>query len=152
MPSQDHTLLVRQYINDVWNAGQSALPFFAPHYKRYVAATAAALTAEEQSQRITAFRTAFPDLQLTIDDLVAEGDRVMFRATLRGTHQGVFRGIPSTGKQVTVTVLDVVRVDQGLFTEHWGGPDLLDLLQQLGAAVTVRPTNSDQPDGLKLTD
>ena len=70
-----------------------------------------------------------------IEDLVAEGDRVTFLATLRGTHQGLFpflQGIAPTGKRITISVLDVVRVERQKFAEQWGGPDLFDLFQQLG--------------------
>lgn len=56
---------------------------------------------------------------------------------MRGTHRGTFRGIPPTGKQVRVRLLDMVRVEDGKFVEQWGGPDLLDLLQQLGAVVSL---------------
>lgn len=140
MSTEKHKALVRRYIDEAWNGGQPAAPFFAPHYKRYVTATAVPLTGAEQEQRIKGFQSAFPNLYFTIDDLFAEGDRVVFRVTMRGTHQGIFRNIAPTGKQVTIAVLDVVRIEAGLFTEHWGGPDLFDLLQQLGAVVSI-PTN-----------
>lgn len=133
-------LLVRRYIDEVWNGRQPAIPFFAPHYQRYLTAPAPALTGVEQQQRITAFHHAFPDLHFTIDDLLAEDDRVVFRATMRGTHRGAFRGIAPTGKQITVRVIDVVRIEQGMFAEQWGGPDLLDLLEQLGAVVSADRT------------
>ncbi len=137
MSIDDHKALVRRYIDEVWNGSQPAAPFFAPHYKRYVTATAVSLTGAEQNQRIIIFHSAFPDLHFTIDDLFAEDDRVVFRVTMRGTHQGRFGTIAATGKQVTVTVLDVVRIEQGVFAEHWGGPDLFDLLQQLGAVGSI---------------
>ena len=146
MSADNHKALVQRYINEVWNNGQSATPFFAPHYKRYVTATAVPLTGAEQQQRILSFQRAFPDLHFTIDDLLADGDRVVFRATMRGTHLGMFGTLAPTGKQITVTVLDVVRLEHGLFTEHWGGPDLFDLLQQLGAVVSVRTTEQADVD------
>lgn len=62
---------------------------------------------------------------------------MVFRVTMRGTHQGMFGSIAPTGKQVTITVLDVVRIEHGVFAEQWGGPDLFDLLQQLGAVVSI---------------
>ena len=144
MSIEEHKALVRRYIEVVWNKKNSAAldGLLAPNYRRYVSATATPLTREGQRQRVTGFQTAFPDLHFTIEDLFAEGDRVVFRATLRGTHQGVFpflQGIPPTGKQVMVSVLDVVRVEDGKFAEHWGGPDGLDLLQQLGSAISVSP-------------
>ena len=67
----------------------------------------------------------------------AEGDRIAFRSTMRGTHRGEFLGIPPTGIQVTVGLLDVIRIENGKFVEQWGGPDLLDLVQQLGAEISV---------------
>jgi predicted ester cyclase len=139
MLAEENKALVRRYIEVVWNQRNIAIldELFAPNYQRYISATAAPLSSKGQRQRITGFHTAFPNLHFTIENLFAEGDRVTFRATLRGTHQGPFPGLQGrapTGKQVTISVLDVVRVEGGKFVEHWGGPDLLDLLQQLGAA------------------
>ena len=132
MSTSENKALVRRYIDDVWHGGQPVTAFFAPHYRRYLAPSLPPLTGAEQGARITGFRAAFPDLRFTMEDMVAEGDRVAFRATLRGTHQGPFRGLAPTGRTVAIAVLDVVRVEEGRFTEHWGGPDLLDTLRQLG--------------------
>lgn len=132
MSIPDNKALVQRYIDEAWHAGQPVTPFFAPGYRRHLAPSLPPLTGAEQEARITSFRAAFPDLRFTIEDVVAEGDRVAFRATLRGTHQGPFRGIAPTGRAVAIAVLDVVRIDGGLITDHWGGPDLLDALRQLG--------------------
>ena len=80
---------------------------------------------------------AFPDLHLTIEDLIADGDLVVARMTLHGTHQGSFQGLAPTNKHVSVFAVDVVRIQDGRFREHWGGPDMLPLLQQLGATVST---------------
>jgi predicted ester cyclase len=77
-------------------------------------------------------RAAFPDIHETIEDTLAEGDRVVTRSTWRGTHQGAFLGIAPTGKQVSVTGIDISRVASGKFVEHWQAADNLGLLQQLG--------------------
>lgn len=139
MSAEDNKALVRRYLEEVWHQGNIGAVdgFLAPHYQRYLSPTAAPLTLDGQQQRLTGFRAAFPDIQLTIEDMFAAGDRVAFRSTMRGTHQGVFQGIAPTGKQVTVSLIDVVRVEHGKLVEHWGGPDLWDLLQQLGAVVSV---------------
>ena len=76
---------------------------------------------------------AFPDLVITIEDMIAEGNSVAGRVTLRGTHQGDFQGIPPTGKQVAFTSIEVFRVGDGKITERWGEVDTLGMLQQLGA-------------------
>jgi steroid delta-isomerase-like uncharacterized protein len=77
-------------------------------------------------------RAAFPDGQFTIDQMIIEGDTVALRATWRGTQTGAFQGIPPTGKAVTIPAQDMHRVVDGKLVEHWGGPNQLSLLQQLG--------------------
>jgi predicted ester cyclase len=77
--------------------------------------------------------TAFPDLHIQIDDLVAENDKVVGRVTARGTHQGEFMGIAPTGKPVSFNAIDVVRIAGGKIVERWSQVDNLGLLQQLGA-------------------
>ena len=132
MSIAENKALVERYIDEVWHAGKPVTPFFAASYRRYLAPSLPPLTGAEQGARIAGFRAAFPDLRFTIEDMVAEGDRVVFRATLRGTHQGPFRGVAPTNRAVAIGVLDVVRVEAGVIAEHWGGPDLLDALRQLG--------------------
>lgn len=126
--------LVRRYIDEVWNERGEAAPFFAPHYRRHLTASSPALSALEQQQRIQDFRMAFPNLHFTIEDLFAENNRVVFRATMRVWHCGVLRGIAPSGKQVAVTELDIVHIEASVFVEQWGERDLFDLLGQLGFA------------------
>jgi predicted ester cyclase len=134
MSTEENKSLARYYVEQVLNEGNlNALDnLVSPNYKRHISPTAPSLTLEAQKQRLAGLRAAFPDVYVTIDDLIAEGDRVAFCMTLRGTHQGQFQGIAPTGKPVTVFAFDVVRIENGKFIEHWGGPDLLNLLQQLG--------------------
>jgi predicted ester cyclase len=86
-------------------------------------------------------RSAFPDAQETIEDLIAEGDKVMLYATLRGTHRGAFLGIAPTGRAVAWKVVVIGRVADGKFAEIWQVHDQLGLLQQLGATITL-PTQT----------
>jgi predicted ester cyclase len=81
---------------------------------------------------VGAFHAAFPDGHLTIDQMIAEGDTVATRLTFHGTHTHEFMGIAATGKKVTVPALDMARFEGGKLVEHWGGPDQMSLLQQLG--------------------
>jgi len=76
--------------------------------------------------------TSFPDSKTTIEDLVAEGDRVMVRATTSGTHKGPFAGAPPTGKSFKVTTMSVFRIANGKIVEHWGVVDGTGVMQQLG--------------------
>ena len=78
-------------------------------------------------------RSAFPDFKATIEDVIAEGDKVFMRMTWSGTQAGEFMGIPSSGKQFTVGVFDVMRIEGGKLVEHWGMTDNMGMMQQLGA-------------------
>ena len=84
-------------------------------------------------QLVQMYRSAFPDAQVTIEDEIAEGDKVVTRWTGRGTHQGEFMGIQPTGKQATVTGISIDRISGGKIVESWTSSDTLGLLQQLGA-------------------
>ncbi|MCY4087960.1 MAG: ester cyclase [Actinomycetia bacterium] len=74
---------------------------------------------------------AFPDFRATIDDEIAEGDRVVLRFTAHGTHEGEFRGIPPTGKRVTWTGINIYRLEGGKIVERWVCEDGLSLMEQL---------------------
>ena len=76
---------------------------------------------------------AFPDITATIDDIIAEGDRVVARMTISGTHKGEFRGIPPTGKTAVITEMSIYQISEGKIAEGWGVSDMLGLMQQLGA-------------------
>jgi len=78
-------------------------------------------------------RGGFPDIQWTLEEMVAEGDRVAARFTMRGTHKGSFFGVPPTGKKIEVKAINFYRLRDGKFVEETGVPDLLGLLQQIGA-------------------
>lgn len=79
------------------------------------------------------FLGAFPDLKVTVDDVIAEGDTVVARITSHGTHQGDFQGIPATGRPITITGIEIFHLANGTITERWGELNILGLLQQLGA-------------------
>jgi steroid delta-isomerase-like uncharacterized protein len=78
-------------------------------------------------------RRGFPDIQWTLEEMIAEGEKVAARFTMRGTHQGTFFGVPATGKKIAVSAMNFYRLSGGQFVEERGQPDLLGLLQQIGA-------------------
>jgi steroid delta-isomerase-like uncharacterized protein len=134
MSIAENKALIRHYIEEVWNKGNvdAIDELAAENYARYPTGVGAPLNREGQKQRIRGFRQAFPDLRLTIEDMVAEDDKVVFRMSFRGTHQGTFMGIAPTGRQMTFSVIDIARIVDGKLVEHWGNRDDLSMLQQLG--------------------
>jgi predicted ester cyclase len=92
-------------------------------------------TAPEQfNQLVTLLRAGIPDLRVGVEDMLAEGDKVVARMTMRGTHRGELLGIPASGRSVAVAVIDIVRFGADcVMVEHWGQMDNLGLLQQIGA-------------------
>jgi steroid delta-isomerase-like uncharacterized protein len=86
-------------------------------------------------QWIAAAKSSFPDLAGTVEDLIAEGDRVAARVTWRATHRGQFLGIPPTGRTVSFSAFHIVRFSRERAAEWWGTADLLSVIQQLGASV-----------------
>jgi steroid delta-isomerase-like uncharacterized protein len=83
---------------------------------------------------IEMMRGGFPDIQWTLEEMVAEGDKVAARFIMRGTHQGTFFGVPPSGKKIAVQAMNFYRLSDGKFVEERGQPDMLGLLQQIGAA------------------
>jgi predicted ester cyclase len=79
-----------------------------------------------------AFFAAFPDIKVTMEDLVVAGDRVIGRFTYRGTHDGPLWGIPATGNRIEMRSIDIWRTGNGEFVEHWDELNLLDVFQQIG--------------------
>ena len=84
--------------------------------------------------------TAFPDLRMNVEDVIASGDKAVARVQVSGTHKGEFMGMPATGKSAAVNRIDITRFgDDGLAREHWGVVDQLALMQQLGVIPAGPP-------------
>ena len=82
---------------------------------------------------IAMFEAGFPLYELIADDVIAEGDKVVVRATFRGTHKGEFAGIPATNLEVEIPLILIYRIEDGKIVEHWMQADVMGLMQQLGA-------------------
>ena len=87
---------------------------------------------EGVKQVFAVFAAGFPDIHFSVEDMIAEGDKVVSRLTMHGTHRGDFQGIAPTGKSITQTGIDILRIVGGKVVERWGEFDNLGLLQQLG--------------------
>jgi predicted ester cyclase len=139
MSASENKTLLRRYLREVWENQNPAAArgFLALDYQRHTSPDTAPLTLDDQVQRLIGFRAAFPDIQIVVEEVIADGDHMAFRSTMRGTHQGELMGISPTGEQVTIGLIDVMCVGNGRIFEQWGGPDLFDLLRQLGAVFSI---------------
>lgn len=140
--SHQNRMQVRRAIEEIWNRGNYAVldEFVARDLVVHASTPGAEIHgAEGAMQFYVALRAAFPDLHFTIEDQIAEGDRVVTRWSATGTHDGEFQGIPPTGKQVTLTGIDIDRLANGKVVECWPQVDELGLLQQLGVIPAPEP-------------
>jgi steroid delta-isomerase-like uncharacterized protein len=139
MPETENKTLVRRLLEELRDGWHAATieKYFAPGYRRHLNATSTPLTREEQRQRATRLRVAFPDARATLEDIFAEGDRVAYRLTIRGTHTGEFLGVPASGKPVAVSFIAIVRIVDGKLVEEWGGLDQPDLIRQMRSSPSA---------------
>ena len=120
----------------MWNTGNLALadevlaPDFVDHLHPELAPGP-----ESVKKEVAAFRAAFPDAKVTVEQMIGEGDMVAFRFVSHATHQGPFAGFPPTGKQVVITGMDFIRIAEGKIAEVWSSQDTLSFLLQLGATI-----------------
>jgi predicted ester cyclase len=130
---QQNKELMRRFIEEVWNRGNLdvADELFDP---QATTPDAPELPAGSEGAKVIArmFRSAFPDFHMTIQDLIAEDDKVAGRLTQSGTHQGTFMGAAATGRQVQFTEIAILRIARGRVVESWFQPDMLGLYRQLG--------------------
>jgi steroid delta-isomerase-like uncharacterized protein len=138
--SQGNKALVRRIANEVANRGNFAAvdELVAPEYVGHSATHAAGEARGREGYRgfYETLRAAFPDLEFTIEDLVAEGDKVVSRWRARGTHSGEFRGLQPTGKSGEVAGTSLFRIADGRIVECWTNADDLSLMQ-LGGAIPM---------------
>jgi steroid delta-isomerase-like uncharacterized protein len=132
---EDNKAVIRRWIEAYNNRDmQAEADVLAPGYVAHVPAAPGPLEGLEAWRKFTApFVEAFPDLRLTVEDILSEGDKVAARVAFHGTHRGEFQGIAPTGKEVAFSSIEVNRVVGGKVEEHWVELDLLGLMQQLGA-------------------
>jgi steroid delta-isomerase-like uncharacterized protein len=134
--ADEHKAVIRQWIEGFNDPDAPAeADHLASGYVAHVPGVPAPLNAEQWMQFGAGFTRAFPDLRLTVEDIMAEGDMVAARVSFRGTHAGEFQGIPPTNKQVAFSSIEINRMEDGKVAEHWFELDMLGLLQQLGGST-----------------
>lgn len=134
MNNQDIKELIRQFYEAVNQGDLEAVDrYISPDFVEHEEAFPGTLPGIDGVKAFIAImRSAFPDMQVLIEDIVAEENKLAVRSTWRGTHSGEFLGIPTTGRQVVFSSIDIIRYESGLALEHWGVTDVFSLMQQLG--------------------
>ena len=138
MSVEENKAIAHPLFSNAWNQGDFTLaekyvsPDIIDHFDR-------TRGIESFRRVINTFRTAFPNLRLTIEDEIGEGDKVVHRWTMTGTQQGEIVGIPPTGRTATWTGITIVRFADGKIVERWANVDVLAIMQQLGAIPAAAP-------------
>ena len=135
MPEEENKTIAQRFNDDVWDRGDEAAleELLDPNFVDHDALPGQSPDREGHRQILAAFHSAFPDLNVTTEDIVAEGDKVVSRWTARGTHRGELMGIAPTGNGVTIKGIDVLRIAEGRIVERWAQFNDLEVMQQLGA-------------------
>jgi steroid delta-isomerase-like uncharacterized protein len=137
MSAEANKAVIRQWVETGWNHGDFSTinNIYAADYA-YNDPSAPPLPKGPQAIMgvVSTYRGAFPDVRMTIEDMVSEGDKVVWRWTVTGTHNGPLMGIPASGKSVRLSGIVISRFVNGKWAEDWANWDTLGMLQQIGAA------------------
>jgi steroid delta-isomerase-like uncharacterized protein len=138
MSIEENKAIVRRMTEEFYNQGNVDLAdhFFADTYLHHDPASPQVRNRDDLKQVLRSFLAGCPDLHITIDELLAEGDTVTKRWTYHATHTGDLSGLAPTGKRITMSGLELFRLDGGKIVECWLGYDNLSLMQQLGVIPT----------------
>ncbi len=137
--TEQNKAAMRRIYEEIWNQGNFKVvdEIVSPDYVGHLPTPPGAPSGREGLRwLIQMYRTAFPDIHVQVDDQFAEGDKVLTRITIQGTHQGLFMNVPPTNKKICVTALVVTRFKNGQNVEGWAELDRFGLMQQLGVIPT----------------
>src|SRR3712207_5878373 len=136
MSAQENKAIVRREVEELYNPDGNldvVYDIYSPNYILHDPSLPESGRGPESARELaTAFRSAFSDLHTTFDDAVTEGDKVAYRWTASGTHEGELMGIPPTGNRMTITGTAIARISGGKIEEGWQNFDALGMMQQLG--------------------
>jgi steroid delta-isomerase-like uncharacterized protein len=129
-PSEE---IVRKWIDEGFSRGDLALfdELVSESFVNHTALASQPAGREGLKKAVAALRAAFPDLQVHVEDVIADGDRVAVRDEIRATHQGPFNGVAATGRKIAVGRISFYRVKDGQISEHWSQLDMAGLMRQL---------------------
>jgi len=138
MSVEQNKALGRRWVEEIWGKGNLAVidEIYATNFIWNWAPPGVTPDREGYKQIVTMNFAAFADVKCTLEDVIAEGDKVVVRWTWRGTHKGEYMGIAPTGKQVTLTGIGIVRIEGGKAIEEWGEMNMMGMMQQLGVVPT----------------
>ena len=141
MTVEDNKALVREYYETVVSTGNvsTLLRYIAPEYLEVYQGETYALGVEGAAEHIVGVRRTYPDLQLEVEQQIAEGDWVVTRLVMTGTHEGEWLGIKPTGRRVRIETVNIDRLEDGRIVEHGGAANLLEPLLEIGAVKIAEP-------------
>ena len=136
--TEEIKVLARRYWEDLWNGRNPnvADELIASDYVDHHFPPDLPLGPSGVKQWLKGGIDAFPDFHIQIEDLIAEGDKVVTRFTFTGTHQGEFAGVSATGKKISLTAINIMRIENGKLAEAWEDADLFGLMQQFGVITS----------------
>ena len=136
--SEAHKALMKRFVDDYQTGNNQAVLYelVSPEFVDHAAVPGLPPGIEGVRTLFDAFHAAFSGFRAEIHDQVAEGDKVATRKSFHGRHDGDFMGIPPTGRDVRIDLIDIVRIADGRIVEHWNVVDQLGLMRQLGALPT----------------
>jgi len=145
LSAEENKLLVRRYYEEVVNTGNVDLltEFVSPDYVEVYNNIKHPIGLKGAQDHILGVRNTYPDLHLTIEQQITEGEWVVTRVTMRGTHKGVWLGMKPTGKKVEMCAVNIDRVVEGRIVEHGGAANLLEPLLEIGALQIADPIHID---------
>lgn len=140
--SEENKAIVRSFLEVQDREERIPAELCSPDFTAHIAgAPPMDIAAFEQFEAV--FSAGFSNIRHSIEDIVAEGDRVAFRLTIDSTHTGEFMGVPASGKQVSFLGIGIMRIADGKVADYWGSPDAMGLMQQIGALPTPVQHASD---------
>lgn len=137
MSTESNKALIRRYVEEVLNKKNLNLvdELFADAFVDHDSSMPEAGGPAGIKRLAAMVHTSFPDVHFTIEDMIAEGDKVVYRYSVRATHRKDFMGIPAIGKQISFTGIHIYRVGDGKLQEEWENWDMLGLMRQLGVVA-----------------